>query len=178
MRGHSTTQCPVVPSPEMVGGTSVRTGPAIIPHRGTPGDDGAARDNADAASIRGFLRSWRKATEGGNPAGFTLRVRAVPKQPNHAVIFAEGVGGCIVKWLPVLVVPMSDHFTQIMRECGDLPRFSYDRVKRADAWGQPEKPSKPRCWPRSTSSYCEFVDARCIAKSETYDLVLAEGDHV
>ena len=48
-----------------------------------------------------------------------------------------------MKWLPVLVVPMSDHFTQIMRECGDLPRFSYDRVKRTDVWGQPEKPSKP-----------------------------------
>ena len=102
-----------------------------------------SRERGEAAAIRGFLTAWRKATKGGNPAGFTLRVRVVPKQPNHAAIFAEGAVVGRVRWLPVLVVPMSHHFTQIMRECGDLPMFSDDRVKATDAWGEPEKPSKP-----------------------------------
>lgn len=101
-----------------------------------------SRESVEGTAIRGFLRSWRKATEGGNPAGFTLRVRVLSKQPNHAIVFAEGLVIGRVRWLPVLVVPMSDHFTQIMRECDDLPRFSYDRVRRTDAWGERE-PKKP-----------------------------------
>jgi hypothetical protein len=100
------------------------------------------RERGEAAAIRGFLVAWRKATEGGNPAGFTLRVVALPKKPDQAVIFAEAAIVGRVKWLPVLVVPMSYHFTQIIRECGDLPMFSYGRMKATDAWGEPEKPSK------------------------------------
>jgi hypothetical protein len=101
------------------------------------------RESGETAAIRGFLKAWRKATEGENPAGFTPRVRVVPQEPKSVINFAEIPIVGRVKWLPVLVVPMTHHFTQIMRECGDLPLFSYGRVRRTDAWGPSERPRKP-----------------------------------
>lgn len=97
-----------------------------------------SRPSEEAAAIRGFLRQFRKATADGNPAGFILKIKVPRKVGTHAAVFAECPGVGRVRWLPVLVVPVSDHLQRIMRECGDLPLFPHDRVRKTDVWGEPE----------------------------------------
>ena len=74
----------------------------------------------------------------------TLRVRQFPTEKHKAVVWAcvPSMNG-IVSGVPCLVVPWDRHFEQVLRECGDMPRYAPDRVKNTDAWGEPTKPRKP-----------------------------------
>lgn len=113
------------------------------------------RDHDEASAIRAFLIAWRRASvaacnaqnghciHGNKLPQATLMVRRNPKQLNQAIVFAMVRGAGPVKNVPVLVTPWSDHFTQFMRECGELPMHEFDRVKPSDAWGQPIRQPKP-----------------------------------
>lgn len=99
-----------------------------------------SRPRGEDAAIREFLTAYRKATVAGKLSKVTLMVR---KRANQAIIFATVPGVGPVKPVPIIVVPWSNDFTQIMRECGELLLFSHDTAKEADAWGEPERPRKP-----------------------------------
>jgi len=104
----------------------------------------AERKNSDDDfAIRKFLCTWRRVTGTGNHQGATLMVRVMPKQPNQAIVFAVVPGVGPVPKIPVLTVPWSDRFHQIMRECGERPLFTYERERKTDVWGQPVRTDRP-----------------------------------
>jgi hypothetical protein len=92
------------------------------------------RDNDEAAAIREFLIAWRRV-EG---SGATLMVRRNPKKSNQAIIFAMVPGVGAVKSVPIIIVPWHEQFTQIMRECGDVP-FATFELEKVKPWGEHER---------------------------------------
>ena len=101
----------------------------------------ATRAHAESAAIRKFLTEWRKATSGGNPAGFDLRIKQA--KVNTAVVVAFSPCAGPVRWLPAIVVPWNHRFERIGRECGDAPLFPCDRSQNRDVWGRVEKQRPP-----------------------------------
>lgn len=101
---------------------------------------------AEVRAIRGFLAAWIRATRGGNPLAFTLKVERA--KANIAVVFVWSPHAGPIRWLPVIVVPWSHHLERISRECGDMPRFWSAPERTNDSWGETDKKTRPPVLPK------------------------------